>query len=69
MDDDMYSSLMELAGNVANEHVGGGDDADSDNDNYLEAGSEPVVSVGGKKHKKTKKHRLIKEKRRKTRRS
>jgi hypothetical protein len=72
MGDDMYSTLMNLAGNVNDEYVGGAD-SDSDSDSDMDLDSDEVTkalqspSSGGKKHKKTKKQQLAKEKGRKTR--
>ena len=76
MDDDMYSTLMDLAGNVTDEYVGGdggdgvddvansvdGDVANSVDGADGDRESETVsLSSGGKKHKKTKKQRLAKK--------
>lgn len=66
--DAMYSTLMDLAGNINDEYVGGADeddnDSDSDSDKVEINNASP--SSGGKKHKKTKKQRLA-QKGRKTR--
>ena len=65
MKDDMYSKLMELAWNVNDEYVGGdGDYSELDSD---EMESESKKPTNTKKHKKTKRERLTKEKGRKTR--
>jgi hypothetical protein len=69
--DAMYSTLMDLAGNINNEYVGGADEDDED-DNDSDSDLDEVEinnaspSSGGKKHKKTKKQRLA-QKGRKTR--
>ena len=69
--DAMYSTLMDLAGNINDEYVGGADEDDED-DEADEADEDKVEiknassSSGGKKHKKTKKQRLA-QKGRKTR--
>ena len=64
MGDDMYSKLMDLAGNVNNEYVGGAEgesDLDSDSDEVTNAVQSPSPSSGGKKYKKTKKQQLAKK--------
>jgi hypothetical protein len=48
--DDMHSTLMNLAGNVADEYVGG-----ADSDSHIDEDA-IVKSSDKKKHKKTKKH-------------
>ena len=70
--DAMYSTLMDLAGNINDEYVGGADEDDeddNDSDSDLDEVENPKAlppSSGEKKHKKTKKQRLA-QKGRKTR--